>query len=108
MDWTSVLITLITSAATIITVILQTRKTSKETQQIMEVNDFKTYLLVLLSSYPNKVDEIFDVAREYFENLGGDSFLLPIFGDWLDSRGITGINQPEWFLDAKDKHTHKK
>ena len=103
MDWTSIFITLITCAATIITVVIQTRKTSRETQACMEVNDYKTYLLLLLKSYPTKADEIYSVARKYFEDLNGDSFILPIFEDWLDS---TGADKPEWFLIAKKKHSH--
>lgn len=108
MDWTSIIITIITSVATIVTVIIQTRKTSEKTQSLMEVNDFKTYLLVLLSNYPNKMDEIFSVAKHYFAELHGDSFLLPIFEDWLTAKNITGPNVPEWFLDAQAKHPKSK
>jgi len=108
MDWTSVLITIITSAATLLTVVIQTRKTNakvektaKETRELAEVNDYKTYLLVLLSLYPKKGDEIYTVAKHYFVDLEGDSFLVPLFKDWLDQKEQA---YPEWFLKAKEKH----
>ena len=103
MDWTSIIITIVGSAATILTTVIQTKKTSRETQAAMEVNDYKTYLLLLLKSYPNKADEIYSVARKYFEELNGDSFIVPIFEDWLET---AGADKPEWFLIAKEKHSH--
>jgi len=105
---TSVLISIVTAISTIVTVVIQTRKnneaiekTSQETREMLEVNDYKTYLLLLISDYPNKADEIFFVGRHYFVDLGGDSFVLPLFEDWLESRDAY---KPEWFLDAKKKH----
>lgn len=111
MDWTSILITVIGAAASIITVLVENGKTKKvveqtaaEAKQSQEVNDFKTYLLLLISNYPKKADEIYYVARHYFEDLNGDSFVLPIFEDWLTERGDS---EPEWFLKAKEKHPKK-
>lgn len=108
MDWTTIIITAITSAATLLTVVIQTKKTekkvettAKETRELAEVNDFKTYLLVLLSLFPQKGDEIFTVAKHYFDDLGGDSFLIPLFEDWLKAKGQTA---PEWFLRARANH----
>lgn len=108
MDWTTIIITLITSGATLLTVIVQTRKndkkieeTAKETRELAEVNDYKTYLLVLLSLFPQKGDEIFTVARHYFEDLGGDSFIVPLFGEWLEENHLA---KPEWYLSARAKH----
>ena len=108
MDWTTIIITVITSAATLLTVIIQSRKndkkieeTAKETRELAEVNDYKTYLLVLLSLFPQKGDEIFGVARHYFEDLNGDSFIVPLFGEWLEKNNLS---RPEWYLRAKEKH----
>lgn len=101
MDWTSIIITAIGSAATIITVIIQTKRTSEKTQQLMEVNDYKTYLMLLLTNFPHKADEIYSVARKYFDDLGGDSFLVPLFDEWLTAQGAI---KPEWFLKAQAKH----
>ena len=108
MDWTTIIITIITSAATLITVVIQTKKTNanvektaRETRELAEVNDYKTYLLVLLSLFPQKGDEIYSVARHYFDELGGDSFLVPLFADWLKEQGA---DSPEWFLNAIKKH----
>ena len=107
---TSIVISLITTAATIITVIVQTRKnnattekTAAETREAMEVNDYKTYLLTLIHAYPFKADEIYSVAKHYFQELNGDSFVLPIFEDWLETQRA---DLPEWFLAAKKKHSY--
>ena len=108
MDWTTIIITLITSGATLLTVIIQTRKTTakveasaKETRELAEVNDYKTYLLVLLSLFPQKGDEIYSVAKHYFDDLNGDSFIVPLFGEWLEKNNLS---KPEWYLRAKEKH----
>lgn len=105
---TSVIISLITALSTIITVVVQTKKnnkvveeTSKATRELLEVNDYKTYLLLLIADYPDKVDEILYVARHYFEDLNGNSFVIRIFEDWLNNKKII---HPEWFLEAKRKH----
>lgn len=107
---TSVIISIVTALSTIITVVIQTKKnskaieeTSKATRELLEVNDYKTYLLLLIADYPDKVDEILYVARHYFEELNGNSFVLHLFGDWLDSKKII---HPEWFLEAKRKHAY--
>lgn len=106
---TSLLISLVTAVSTIVTVIVQTKKnnkvveeTSKATRELLEVNDYKTYLLLLIADYPDKVDEILYVARHYFEDLNGNSFVIRIFEDWLEAKQII---KPEWFLDAKKKHS---
>lgn len=101
MEWTPIIVSCITALATILTVIIQSRSNIKKTQKLIEVNDFRTHLLLLLASYPNKADEIFSVARYYFENLEGNSFALTIFEDWLEEHHLEA---PEWFLAAKKKH----
>lgn len=105
---TSVIISVVTAISTIVTVVIQTKKnseaiekTSKETREMLEVNDYKTYLLLLISDYPNKADEIFFVAHHYFADLDGNSFVIHLFEDWLDSRELM---HPEWFIQAKKKH----
>lgn len=101
MEWTTITVTVITALATILTVVIQTRSTLSKTRKIIEVNDYRTHLLLLLASYPDKADEIFTVGRYYFETLDGDSFVLTIFGDWLEAKGL---DEPEWFLEAVRKH----
>ena len=101
MEWTSIIVSCITALATILTVVIQSRSSQKKTKQIIEVNDYRTHLLLLLASYPNKADEIFSVGRKYFEELEGDSFAVPLFEDWLNDRKL---DAPEWFLKAKKNH----
>lgn len=101
MDWTPIIVSVITALATILTVVIQSRSSQRKTKQLIEVNDYKTYLLLLLYAYPNKADEILTVGKHYFKDLEGDSFILPIFEDWLE---IRNIDKPEWFLEAKRHH----
>ena len=91
------LLVLIPVIPTIITITVEIHKTRK----CMEVNDHKTYLLLLLSNYPEKEDEIYSVARHYFSDLKGDSFVLPLFEEWVTDKGAA---LPEWFLQAKAIH----
>lgn len=101
MEWTPIIVSCITALATILTVVIQSRSSQKKTKRIIEVNDYRTHLLLLLASYPDKADEIFTIARYYFENLDGNSFVLAIFEDWLEDHKL---NAPEWFLAAKKNH----
>lgn len=101
MEWTPIIVSCITALATILTVIIQSRSNIKKTKRFMEVNDYRTHLLLLLASYPEKADEIFTVGKYYFENLDGNSFVLGIFQDWLEDRKL---EPPEWFLTAKRNH----
>lgn len=101
MEWTPIIVSCITALATILTVVIQSRSSQKKTKRIIEVNDYRTHLLLLLASYPDKADEIFTIARYYFENLDGNSFVLAIFEDWLTDHKL---NPPEWFLQAKKNH----
>lgn len=101
MEWTPIVVSCITALATILTVVIQSRSSQKKTKKIIEVNDYRTHLLLLLASYPEKADEIFTVGRYYFETLDGDSFVLSIFEDWLSDRKL---ETPEWFLTAKKNH----
>lgn len=101
MEPTPIIVSIITALATIITVIIQSRSTQKKTKQLIEVNDYRTHLLLLLASYPSKADEILTVAKYYFQQLDGNTFVLALFEDWLEGRGI---EPPEWFLQAKKNH----
>lgn len=101
MEWTPIIVSCITALATILTVVIQSKASAKKTKRLIEVNDYRTHLLLLLASYPDKADEIFSVGRYYFEGLDGDSFVLPIFSDWLKDKGL---DAPEWFLEALRKH----
>lgn len=101
MEWTPIIVSCVTALATILTVVIQSHSSQKKTKQLIEVNDNKTYLLLLLYCYPNKADEIFTVGKKYFEELEGDSFAVPLFDDWLKEYELTA---PEWFLEAKKKH----
>ena len=101
MELTPIIVSGISALATILAVVIQSRSSAKKTRQLIEVNDYRTHLLLLLASYPDKADEIFTVGRYYFETLDGDSFVLPLFGDWLEDKGL---DAPEWFLQAKRNH----
>lgn len=65
----------------------------KEELQSMKRNEIRLQLMVLMSDYPKKKEEIMLVAERYFSELGGDWYLTDIFKSWLDDNGI---EEPTW------------
>ena len=59
----------------------------------MKRDEIRLQLMVLMSDYPNKKEEIMLVAERYFSELGGDWYLTDIFKSWLDENGI---EEPVW------------
>ncbi len=51
-------------------------------------------LLTLMSDYPNRTDEIMEVAHHYFVDLQGNWYMTDIFTKWIDQEGI---RKPTWF-----------
>ncbi len=50
-------------------------------------------LMVLMSDYPEKKDEIMEVAKHYFYDLKGNWYMTPIYKEWLKKENI---EQPNW------------
>lgn len=50
-------------------------------------------LMVLMSDYPEKKDEIMEVAKHYFYDLKGNWYMTPIYKEWLKKEDI---EQPNW------------
>ena len=59
----------------------------------MKRDEIRLQLMVLMSDYPNKKEEIMLVAERYFSELDGDWYLTDIFKSWLDENGI---EEPVW------------
>lgn len=59
-----------------------------------KVDLIRTNLLLLMASYPSNVDEILHIAYKYFVVYQGDSYVTPIFNEWLKR---TNIATPSWF-----------
>ena len=53
-------------------------------------------LLTLMSDYPNRTDEIIEVAHHYFVDLNGNWYMTDIFAKWIDQEEI---RRPSWFKD---------
>lgn len=58
-----------------------------------EKDNVRTQLLVLMSDYPERLDEIMIAAHHYFVDLKANWYLTAIFKDWLKEKGI---EIPDW------------
>ena len=58
-----------------------------------EKDNVRTQLLVLMSDYPERLDEIMEAAHHYFVDLKANWYLTDIFKDWLKNKGI---DIPDW------------
>lgn len=58
-----------------------------------EKDSVRTQLLVLMSDYPERLDEIMEAAHHYFVDLKANWYLTDIFKDWLKNKGI---DIPDW------------
>lgn len=58
-----------------------------------EKDGVRTQLFTLMSDYPERKDEIMEVAEHYFKDLKGNWFMTGIFKDWLDKEEI---DKPSW------------
>lgn len=48
----------------------------------------RTQLLLLLTSYPNRTDEILEVAHQYFICDGGNWYMTKLFTDWCNENNV--------------------
>lgn len=48
----------------------------------LEKDSVRTQLLILLSDYYEREEEILEVARHYFEDLHGDWYMTKMYNDW--------------------------
>ncbi len=58
-------------------------------------------LLVLISNYPNRTEEIMKLAEQYFCKFKGNFYLTTLFKQYLDEHNLV---YPQWFMDYKDKN----
>lgn len=59
-----------------------------------EKDSVRMQMLILLSDYPENVQEIMEVSRHYFHDIHGDWYMTTLFNNWLSK---THIGRPEWF-----------
>ena len=64
----------------------------------------KLQIMLLIADYPKKVNEILEVAKHYFVDLNGDTYITILFDDWLKDQGI---EPPDWFESHKTKGADK-
>ena len=73
------------------------RKTSKNeiTKRLdkLEKDGVRLQLMVLMSDFPEKKDEIMEVAKHYFYDLKGNWYMTSIYNEWLKKEKI---EQPSW------------
>ncbi len=50
-------------------------------------------LMVLMSDFPEKKDEIMEVAKHYFYDLKGNWYMTSMYNEWLKKENI---EQPSW------------
>lgn len=59
-----------------------------------ERDSCRLQLMVMLSDFPEDVQEIMTIAEHYFVDLVGDWYMTSIFNKWLEKNEIA---KPEWF-----------
>ena len=57
-------------------------------------------LLVLISNYPDRTEEIMKLAEQYFCKFKGNFYLTSLFMQYLDDNKLI---YPRWFIDYKGK-----
>lgn len=63
-----------------------------------EKDSLRTQLLIMLSDYPDEVQEIMTIAQHYFGDLKGDWYATSLFNKWITNNTIA---EPSWFDKAK-------
>lgn len=66
----------------------------EQNQEIAEKDALRTQLLLMMSDYPDEVQEILRLAERYFKDLKGDWYATVLFNKWLIRKQIA---KPEWF-----------
>ena len=66
----------------------------EQNQGIAEKDALRTQLLLMMSDYPDEVQEILRLAERYFKDLNGDWYATVLFNKWLIRKQIA---KPEWF-----------
>lgn len=56
-------------------------------------------LLVLISNYPDRTEEIMKLAALYFCKFNGNFYLTTLFKTYLDEHKLI---YPQWFINYKD------
>ena len=62
----------------------------------LEKDGCRTQLLILISDYPGRQDEIMKLAKHYFYDLKGDWYLTSLFEKWLKDNEML---KPSWFKE---------
>ncbi len=97
-DLTTILVAVVSSNG-LVEVIRWLIGRKKENEEIIkrldknEKDNVRTQLLVLMSDYPERLDEIMEAAHHYFVDLKANWYLTGIFKDWLKNKGI---DIPDW------------
>lgn len=60
----------------------------------LQKDSCRTQLMLLIKSYPTKVDEILLLAKRYFVELKGNTYMVSLFEEWLNKKQL---ERPEWF-----------
>ena len=63
----------------------------------LQVDSVRTQLMLLIKSYPGKVNEILVLAYKYFVVLKGDTYMTSLFSDWLYKKNM---EKPDWFASV--------
>ncbi len=59
----------------------------------IEKDSVRNQLMNLIHDYPDRKDEIMEVAQHYFEDLKGNWYMTSMFKDWLE---VEHIDKPSW------------
>lgn len=64
----------------------------------LERDSCRTQLLLLMSDYPGRTEEIMRLAQHYFDDLVGNWYMTSLFNKWMEDNKI---GKPEWFKEER-------
>ena len=75
--------------------ILERQKKAEQRQEKSEKDSTRTQLLLLMAVYPNRIDEITEVAKHYFIDDRGNWYMSSLFSDWCKEHNLD-IDITKW------------
>lgn len=75
--------------------ILARQKKAEKMQEKSERNSTRTQLLLLMAVYPDRVDEVIEVARHYFIDDKGNWYVSSLFNEWCKNHNLD-IDITKW------------
>lgn len=72
---------------------VQTKEQDKQLDKI-EKDSVRSQLMMMIKDYPNREEEILEIAEHYFNGLDGNWYATKIFKNWMLNNNV---DKPSWF-----------